>query len=114
MAAQNGTLVLVGQSGRTYTVDLYLPDAVSTFLGINPSGLASASSPTTWRAPEPCLIKDISIGASPTAVGSIFQLNNANQNGGTVRWANQLASLPNRMKLNLPVIQGDFVSFLQF
>lgn len=114
MAANAGTIVLIGKSGRTYTIDAYVPDAVSTFLGLNSSGLSSSTSPTTWRAPEPCKIVDISIGAAPTAVGAILQLNNANANGGTVRWANQLAANPNRMKLNLYVAQGDFVSFLQF
>lgn len=114
MAANAGTIVLVGASGRTYTVDAYVPDATSTFLALNPSGLAASTSPTTWRAPENCVIKDVSIGAAPTAVGAILQLNNANQNGGTIRWANQLAANPNRMRLNLPVLAGDFVSFLQF
>jgi hypothetical protein len=114
MAANAGTIVLLGKSGRTYTVDAYVPDAVATFLGLNASGLAASTSPTTWRAPEPCLLKDVSIGAAPTAVGAILQLNNANANGGTIRWANQLAANPNRMKINVPINGGDFVSFLQF
>ena len=114
MAANAGTIKLVGQSGRTYTLDVYVPDATATTLALNSSGLAGASSPTTWRAPEPCLIKDISIAAAPTAVGAILQLNNANANGGTIRWANQLAANPNRMLLNLPIKAGDFMSFLQF
>jgi len=114
MAANAGTIVLVGASGRTYTLDAYVPDAVATFLTLNSSGLAASTSPTTWRAPEACMLKDISIGAAPTAVGAILQLNNANVNGGTVRWANQLAANPNRMKLNVKVNGGDFLSFLQF
>jgi len=114
MAAQAGTIVLVGASGRTYTIDAYLPDATGTFLALNSSGLASSTSPTTWRAPENCTIKDVSVAASPTAVGCILQLNNANANGGTLRWANQLAANPNRMKLSLSVRAGDFMSFLQY
>lgn len=114
MAANAGTIVLVGKSGKTYTVDAYVPDAVATFLGLNASGLAASTSPTTWRVPEDCLIKDISIGAAPTAVGAILQRNNTNENGATVRWANQLAANPNRMKLNIPIYAGDFIGFLQF
>jgi hypothetical protein len=114
MAASNATLIAVGQSGRTYTLDMYVPDAVATFLGINASGLAASTTPTTWRAPENLTIKDVSAIAAPTAVGAILQINNANANGGTLRWNNQLASLPNRMKINLPVRAGDFISFLQF
>lgn len=114
MAANAGTIVLLGSSGRTYTLDAYVPDAVATFLGLNASGLAASTSPTSWRAPENCVLKDISIGAAPTAVGAILQRNNSNVNGGTIRWANQLAANPNRMKLNLPIQAGDFISYLQF
>ena len=114
MAAQAGTIVLVGKSGKTYTIDAYLPDATGTFLGLNASGLAGTASPTTWRAPEDCLIKDVSIGTAPTAVGTILQRNNANENGATLRWANQLAANPNRMKLNIPIYAGDFVGFVQY
>ena len=114
MAATNATIVMVGKSGRTYTLDAYVPDAIATFLGLNPSGLAASTTPTTWRAPEDVVIKDITAIAAPTAVGAILQINNANANGGTLRWNNQLASLPNRMKLTLPIRSGDFISFLQF
>jgi len=114
MAANAGTIVLLGASGRTYTVDAYVPDTVATFLALNSSGLAATTSPTTWRAPENVTLKDISIAAAPTAVGAILQANNANVNGGTIRWANQLAANPNRMKLNVNIRAGDFVSFLQF
>jgi hypothetical protein len=114
MTANAGTIVAVGSSGRTYTVDAYVPDATSTFLALNPSGLASSTSPSTFRAPENLVIKDIAIGAVPSAVGCILQLNNANANGGTFRWAQQLAANPNRPKYNLPVRAGDFISFLQF
>lgn len=114
MAANAGTIVLVGSSGRTYTVDAYVPDLAATFLTLNSSGLAATTSPATWRAPENCLLKDVSIGTAPTAVGAILQLNNASANGGTIRWANQLAANPNRMKLNVPIRAGDFLSFLQF
>lgn len=114
MAATNGTIVLVGNSGRTYTLDAYIPDAVATFVGLNGSGLAASTSPTTWRAPEDCRLVDISAAATPTAVGAILQINNANANGGTIRWAIMQSSLANRMKLNVNVRAGDWISFLQF
>lgn len=112
MAASNGTLTLVGK--RTWTVDLYVPDAVATFLGLNPSGLAASTSPTSYRVPQDCVIYDISIAAAPTAVGATLSVNSETINGGTVRWANQLATLANRQKLNIPLSKGDFITFTQF
>lgn len=114
MAASAGTLVLVGKSGRTYTVDCYVPDAVSTNLTFNVSGLAASTSPTHFTTQEPCTIVDFSIAAAPTAVGAIFQIGDANVNGAVIRHANQLAANPNRMKLRIPLPGGVQISALQF
>lgn len=115
MAATAGTMVLLGQqSGKIYTVDLYIPDATGTFLGFNPAGLASSTSPTSYRIPENCNIVDISIGTAPTAVGAALSVNSAVVNGGAIRWANQLQTLATRLKLKIPVYAGDFITFTQF
>ena len=113
MAASAGTITLVSK-GRTWTVDLYIPDATATFLGFNPTGLAASTSPTTYRVPEDCVIYDVSIAAAPTAVGAALSVNSGAVNGGTVRWANQLATLANRQKLNVPLNKGDFITFTQY
>jgi len=114
MAANAGTMVLVGRSGRTYTMDMYVPDATGTYLTFNQSGLAGTASPAQFTTPEPCTIVDVSIAAAPTAVGAIFQQGQANINGATIRWANQLAANPNRMKLRIPLPGGVLISGLQF
>jgi len=113
MAAQNGTMTLVGKSGRTYTVDLYIPDAVATQLTFNPTGLAASTSPSNLRIPEDCIIYDIS-GVAPTAVGFTISVNSGVVNGGVLRWANQLATLSNRQKLKIPLKAGDIITALQF
>jgi len=114
MAASAGTLIAIGKSGRTYSVDLYVPDATGTQLTLNPSGLAASTSPTTWRTPEDVTIIDISVAAAPTAVGAVLTVNQAVANGGAVRWANQLSTLATRAKVALGVRAGDFVGFNQF
>lgn len=114
MAASAGTLVAVGKSGRTYTVDLYIPDAVATLLTFNPAGLSGTTSPTYWFAPEDCVVVDVSTPTAPTAVGATFTANGANINGGTIRWANQLAANPNRMRLNVPLARGTQLGGLQY
>ena len=114
MAATNGTIILVGASGKTYSVDMYIPDAVATLVTFNPSGLAGATSSSYWKAPEQCTIIDIVAVGAPTAVGATFTLSNALFTGQTIRWANQSNALNNRAKLFVPVPAGEQVGMLQF
>lgn len=114
MAATAGTVILQGKSGRTYSVDSYIPDATGTFLGFNPSGIATSTSPTTYRLPEDCKIIDVSIGTAPTAVGVALTLNGVVMNGASLRWANQLQTLANRAKLQIYLSGGDFLGGTQF
>lgn len=114
MAATAGTMILVGKSGKTYSVDLYIPDAVATQVTFNPSGLAASTSSTYWKAPEACVVVDIVAAGAPTAVGATFTLSNAAYTGQTIRWANQANSLATRAKLNVPIPAGEQVGLLQF
>ena len=113
MAASAGTMVLKTRSGKTLTVDVYVPDAVATLLTFNPTGLAASTSPDSYRVPEDAVIVDITTAAAPTAVGATFKRNSAVINGGTFRWADRLNTLSNRAKMAIPVRAGDFISALQ-
>jgi len=114
MAAINATLTLQGlRTGRNYVVDVYAPDAVATLFTFNPAGNAVATSNSSFRVPEDCLIKDIVAVAGPTATSFTFTINGAAVIGGTCRWANQLAALPQRIPVNIPVRSGDFLGALQ-
>ena len=114
MAAVNATIVLKGlKSGKTYSVDVYAPDAVATLFTFNAAGAAVATSNNSYRAVEDCLIKDIAVLAGPTATGFVFTSNGNVINGGALRWANQLTSLPNRTNLTIPIRAGDFLGALQ-
>jgi hypothetical protein len=114
MAAQNGTITFVAKNGRTYTVDVYSPDAAATFLTFNPTGPAAAGSPTQFRIPEDCVLTDVSVAASPTATNFGFTVNNGAVIGGMVRYANVLNTLPYRIPLRLPLKGGDFLGALNF
>jgi hypothetical protein len=114
MAASNGTLVILGKSGRVYSIDTYVPDATGTLLTFNPTGLAGSTSPTTLVIPEDGAIVDYVQVAAPTAVGFNIQLDSAAQPGATLRHANQLCTLATRQKLRIPVGQGQMLSALQF
>lgn len=114
MAASAGTFVFVGKSGQTYTIDVYVPDATGTKLTFNPSGLAASTSTDYWKAPEECMLVDVSIAAAPTAVGAAITLSGALYTGKTLRWANQLATLATRMKHKIAIPAGEQVGALQF
>jgi len=114
MAASNGTLVIAGESGKVYSIDAYVPDAVATFIGWNPTGLSSSASPTQLVVPENGVIVDYVQVAAPTAVGFNIQLDSAAQPGATLRHANQLCTLATRQKLRIPVKRGQILTALQF
>lgn len=114
MAASYGTLNILGKSGRTWSIDCYVPDATATYLGFNATGLSGTASPTTFVVPEDGIIVDYVQVAAPTAVGFNIILNSAAQPGMTLRHANQLCTLANRQKLVLPVKAGDQMQALQF
>jgi hypothetical protein len=114
MAASAGTMQF-GSSKGTLSVDLYLPDAAATLVTFNPSGAAAATSATTWRAPIDCVLQSIALSAAaPTATGCVITVNGAVCAGGTVKWANQLSTLANRMLYAIPIKAGDFVGATQF
>lgn len=114
MAASNLQVFLVGASGRTYALDGYQPDAVGGLVTMSASGLAGTSSPTSWRAPENCVLKDVSITTGATAVGITLSVNNAIVNGGQFRTANFLPTLATRPKINIPIRAGDWIGFTNF
>jgi hypothetical protein len=115
MVAQQATMVLRGaQTGKTYIIDVHAPDAAATLLRFNGSGAASATSADSFRAPENCIIEDISIAASPTATGLVITKDGNTIVGGALRWANQLVTTVNRAKLTIPIPAGSFIGGLQY
>jgi hypothetical protein len=114
MAASAGTAIFRGKSGRTWSIDVYIPDATGTSLTFNPSGLSGTGSSATYRAPEDCALVDVATAAAPTAVGFVVQVDNAPYIGASIRWANQLNTLSKRGEIFLPIPRGALISALQF
>ena len=112
MAAQNGSITLVARSGRTYVVDVYFPDAAGGLMGANPTGAAASTSPTQYRVPEDVVLTDLSVAASPTATALALNVNNATIQGGVLRFANCLNTLPTRIPMRIPLKGGDFLGGL--
>lgn len=114
MAATNGTILLRGMSGKIYSVDMYIPDAVATQVTFNGSGLAASTSNAFWVPPENCYVIDISAVGAPTAVGAIFQQDGADITNECIRWANQANSLATRPAFKVPVKAGVQLGMKQF
>jgi hypothetical protein len=114
MAASNGTIVFGWNDGTTGSVDTYVPDAVATYLGFNPTGLAGSGSPNQLVIPKDGFIVDYVQVAAPTAVGFNVTLDSAAQPGATLRHANQLCTLATRQKVRIPVRRGQILQALQF
>lgn len=112
MAAQIGTMTMVNRAGRSYQVDMYIPDAAGGLLGFNPTGAAASTSPTTFRVPEDVIVTDVSVAAAPTATAVAINVNGAAIVGGVIRYANVLNTLPYRVPLRIPVKGGDFIGGL--
>ena len=113
MADTASTFVFVAANGsQTYSIDAFNPDAVATTIKFNATGKALTTSTGYWQAPEDVYLVDIT-GAAPTAVGGVMTFTGSIQNGKTFRWANQLASLANRMKHKVFVPAGTQFGVLQ-
>lgn len=114
MAAQNGSLVLVGlRSKKTYNIDVYLPDAASTYASFNANGPAASTSKDWFVVPEDVQLYDFSLTTAPTATNATLIIDNATQYGTVIRYANQLTSLPNRQRFNITIPKGSQMQLLQ-
>jgi hypothetical protein len=115
MAASAGQLKILLKDGSTYVVDAYQPDAVSTYIGFNASGLAGTASSTTLTVPKDAVaIVGWSVVTGATAVGMNIILNSGSKAGYTVRHALHLNTLATRQAIFFPVSPGDQLQALQF
>ena len=114
MGATFGTLVILGNSGRTYNIDCSIPDAVATSYTFNATGLSATTSSSTFRIPETGKIINIMLATAPTAVGATVYLNSVPLQGATVRYAGILTTAINQTPMGFPVRQGDLLSLVQW
>jgi len=100
------TATLRGRSGRTYSVGVYIADAVGAAKFDAGSG-ASATSLSFWKVPEPCVLIDLATVTGPTVITRlIVTADGAVVPGGSVNYAAQLNTLANRPPLSIGFKQG--------
>ena len=112
-AAQNGTFIFVGRSGRTYPIDAYFSDVAAAKVTFNPTGLAVAGSDTYWRAPEPVTLIDAAIHTGMTETGCVMTEDGATRNGAVIKYVPFLDSVATRPRLNIPFAAGSLIGAIQ-
>lgn len=112
-AAQSGTMIFVGQSGTTYSVDLYASDVAGALVNWDGGGGSGSSSPTFWIPPENVTLIDFSVvtGLTDTTRGRLTV--NGKPLQSIIRWALHLTTLNNRPRLSIGFARGSQVSIIQ-
>lgn len=114
-APQNATATFRGQSGKLYTIDQYLSDVANAYTTFNPNGSAGTATLQYWVAPENVTLVDFSIVTGMTDTKGITWLESgAIKAGSSLRYANQLNTLPFRPALSIQFRQGSLVGAQQF
>jgi hypothetical protein len=101
MAAQNGVMSFIGQSGMTYSLSFYLDDSAGNPVRFNQAGKAGATAPTDWTPPEPVVLVDVCIAAA-SAQTTTQIVRNGQPTGDILLNAMHLASVTTRPSLRVP------------
>ena len=113
-APQYGTLVFHGQqSGRVYNVDAYFSDVVDGLVNFDAGAGASATSPLSFTAPEPVVLKDFAIVTGMTDTTKIQILRNNQPTGDFLRYTMHLTTAPVRSPMQLGFNHGVEIRAIQ-
>lgn len=106
-AAVDGTFILTGQSGRSYMVGAYFPDAAAGIINFDQGAGAGAATGAFKTFDENVVLTDICLGTGTTPAALQFRLTlNGNPTSQLFRVALQLSSVAFRPRLNLPIPKG--------
>ena len=113
-APEYGTFTFQGiQSTRIYNVDIYYSDVADALLNFDGGAGASASSPTSFTAPEDVLLIDVAIVTGGTDTKKLQVLRNNQPTGDFLRHTQHLTSLAFRSPVRLGFARGTEVRAIQ-
>jgi len=101
MAAQNGVMSLIGQSGMTYSLSFYCDDSAGNPVRFNQAGKAGATSPTDWTPPESVVLVDFCMAAASGQTKTQI-VRNGQPTGDILLNAMHLAAITTRPSLRIP------------
>lgn len=110
---QYGQMIFLGQSGKTYAVDLYVSDVNAGLINWDGGAGAGASSPTYWTAPENVTLVDYSQITGTADTEKIRLTVNGRPLMNVLRYAVHLNSLNNRPKLSIGFRAGSQIAGIQ-
>lgn len=104
---RNGSMIFLGKSGATYSIDVYISDVANAAVTWEPTGAAGTGSLTFWRTEEPVVLIDFSVatGLADTTNISLTQ-NGGLVSGSVIRYANFLNTINTRPKLAIAFPAG--------
>jgi len=112
-APQYATLTFVDGSGITMSVDAYISDVAAALVRFGIGGGSSSTSPTEWKAPRNCWLRDIIIVTGLTDTTKLQLNRNNNSTGDILRYALFDDGLATRGPLNVPFPAGSTLTATQ-
>lgn len=112
-APQYATMTVRNARNIRVPVDMYLSDVAGALTNFDNGRGAGVGTPDYWTAPEMVTIVDFSIPTGMTDTTKIQPTINNKGIGAMVRYANQLNTLNYRTPLNLVVMAGQTLRFIQ-
>ncbi|MBA7672841.1 hypothetical protein ES703_81028 [subsurface metagenome] len=109
-----GTFVFMGvQSKRIYNVDIYYSDVADALINWDGGAGSSATSPTSFTAPEDLILADIAVVTGGTDTKKFQLLRNNQPTGDFIRHVPHLTTNANRPQLRLGFARGTEVRAIQ-
>lgn len=113
-APQYGTFTFVGMTTkRIYNVDAYYSDVADALVNFDGGGGAGTTSPTSFTAPEPLVLVDVSIVTGMTDTTKIQVLRNNQPTGDFLRFTQHLTTSAQRSPVRLGFRQGVEIRAIQ-
>lgn len=111
---QFGTMVLVGlTTDRIYNTDIYISDVADALINWDGGAGASSSSPTSWTAPERCVLLDFAIVTGTADTTKIQILRNNQAAGDFLRYSMHLTTSAQRSSVRLGFNPGTEIRAIQ-
>jgi len=109
-----GTLMARGASGTTYAIDIYVSDVANASVNFDNGNGASSTSLTYWKAPENCIIYDLSLASGLADTTNMVLTSDGSQIPKiAIRYANFLNSLATRPTLQVGIRAGSQLGAIQ-
>jgi len=110
---QYGSMIFKGQSGKTYSIDLYVSDVNGAMINWDGGGGAGSSSPQFWVAPEPVVLVDYAQVTGTADTEKIRLTANGRPTAHVLRYGIHVSTIATRPALSIGFQAGTQIGGLQ-